>query len=353
MAYNTVIGDHILLSHYVRYERLTELINKEFHDSGYNEVNVFIDMYSMVKSIYKLDPSQFIDKFSIASCVINACAHYRNFFWTRYRVTCKIWVVFSRMEDSITEARAFYPGYSNVFMTDKNPSMDFIINENIKVLDSLCKYIPDVQFIHSTYEPALVFTKIATSPYGFDKPNFIISKDLWNLQVVGNYNNVFMIRPIKKNSGDESILICQRHVIEYYTNIRKVNSLDYVDMHSSFISFIIAATRFPERGMKSLHNLSSIIKYLKNAINKAYITNGKIYDLEGLCRDLNVANKANINSFEIGLRMNTIGLDACFYRYCMSPKSDSIDIINLHDPDSVKRINDKYFTKTPLDLMSL
>ena len=83
----------------------------------------------MVKSVYGINPSQFIDKYSIASCIINACAHYRNFFWTRYRVTCKIWVVFSRMDMSILEANSFYPGYENIFISNSNPEIDDLINE--------------------------------------------------------------------------------------------------------------------------------------------------------------------------------------------------------------------------------
>ena len=65
MGYNNiVVGDHLLISNFVRYERLAELINAEFYNSGYNEINLFIDAYSMIKSIYGLQPNQFIDKFS-------------------------------------------------------------------------------------------------------------------------------------------------------------------------------------------------------------------------------------------------------------------------------------------------
>ena len=78
-----------------------------------------------------------------------------------------------------------------------------------------------------------------------------------------------------------------------------------------------------------------------------------IFDIPGLCNDLNTVNKSKLNGFEIDLRMNAIGFNACMYRYMMSPSLDNIDIINLHDPDSVKLINEKYFSKVPLDLMSL
>ena len=65
---NVIVGDHVLISHYIKYDRLTELVNAEFYNSGYNEINLLIDAYSMIKSIYGLQPNQFIDKFSIASC---------------------------------------------------------------------------------------------------------------------------------------------------------------------------------------------------------------------------------------------------------------------------------------------
>lgn len=351
---NTVVGDHLLISNFVRYERLTELINAEFYNSGYEEINLFIDAYSMIKSVYGLDPSQFIDKFSIASCIINACAHYRNFFWTRYRVTCKIWVVFSKMEQSILESVAFYPGYSNIFTTENNPMMDMLIKDNMEILSTLCPYIPDVQFVHSGYEPGLVFGKIATSKeYGANKPNIIISKDPWNLQVVGNIPNTYMLRPVKKNGEDLSVLISQHNVLPYYMSLRKADC-DVSKINSSYISFIMAATRFPERGIKSLHNLSSIIKYLTTAIEKKFIPiDNVVYDIQGLCKDLNSVNKVNLKDFEIGLRMNAFGFNQCMNRYMINPFVDNISIVNLHDPDSVKQINEKYFSKVPLDLMSL
>ena len=347
---NTVVGDHVLISHYIKYDRLTELINAEFHDSGYNKVNILIDAYSMIKSIYGLNPNQFIDKFSIASCIINACAHYRNFFWTRYRVTCKIWVVFSRMDMSILEANAFYPNYHNIFTTDCNPDMDMMIQQNMEILNTLCPYIPDVSFIQSGYEPGLVFGNIAKNYH--DIPNIIISKDPWNLQVVGNSHNVYMLRPMKRNGEDLSILISNKNVLQYYASLRKVDC-DMSKLHSSFISFIIVTTRFPERGMRALHNMKTVVKYLNEAIDKKYILNGFISDVNGLCNELNSHNNTLLKRFEIDSRMNAIGYLPCMYRYMMSPHVDNINIINLHDPKSVKQINETYFSRVPLDLMSL
>lgn len=351
--FNKVVGDHILISHFVKYERLAELINTEFYNSGYNEINLFIDAYSMIKSVYGYDPSQFIDRYSIASCIINACAHYRNFFWTRYSVTCKIWIVFSRMEQSILEARSFYPNYGNEFTMKSNPMMDKTIEDNMEILRVLCPYIPDVSFIYSQYEPGLVFGKIATSEYGINKPNIIISKDLWNLQVVAEMPNVYMIRPIKRNGEDLSVIINNRNVLSYYTNTRKVD-FDVSNIPSHYLPFIISATRFPERNMKAVHNLNSVLKCLSNAIDRNYISvTQRVFDIQGLCNDLNTINKSNLKDFEIGLRMDAIGYNRCMFRYMTSPKTDDINIINLYDPDSVKRINEAYFRKVPLDLMSL
>lgn len=349
---NTVVGDHVLIAHYIKYDRLAELINAEFYNSGYNEINLMIDAYSMIKSIYGLKPNQFIDKFSIASCIINACAHYRNFFWTRYKVTCKIWVVFSRMDMSIIEANAFYPGYNNIFTTDCNPDMDMMIQQNMEILNTLCPYIPDVSFIQSGYEPGLVFGNIAKN-YP-DIPNLIISKDPWNLQVIGHAYNTYMLRPMKRNGEDLSVLISHKNVLQYYTALRKVNC-DTSKIGSSFISFIMAATRFPERRMKALHNLSSIIKYINTGIDKRFILSGSnlVSDIKGLCNDLSTIAKVNIKTFEIESRMNAMGYLPCMYRYMTGPHVDNISIINLHDPKSVKQINETYFSKVPLDLMSL
>ena len=344
-----VIGDHVLISYFVKYDVLAQLINNEFKNSDAEEVNIFIDAYSMIKSIYNLDPSQFIDQYSIASCIINACAHYRNFFWTRYKVTTKIWIVFSRMEQSVYEAKHFYPNYGNVFTSANNPLMDEMIDKNMEILNTLCPYIPDVQFIHSIFESGLVFGKIANSQYGANTPSFIITKDPWNLQTVANANMTYMIRPIKKNGIDQSVLISNKTVVNFVAGKYITDNI----IGSEYLSFIFASTRFPERNMKSLHNMSYIIKALTTAIKNNKIPSGKmIYDIDGLCAELNLITK-NLKSYEIGLRVNAIGFYPCMYRYINHAMSDNINIINLHDPDSVKRINETYFSKVPLDLMSL
>ena len=148
-------------------------------------------------------------------------------------------------------------------------------------------------------------------------------------------------------------MINNRNVLQYYVSLRKVDC-DVSRINGSYISFIMACTKFPERGMKSLHNLPSIIKYLTNAIDKNYISGiGKVFDIKGLCDDLSKVNKVNLKEFEIGLRMNAMGFDQCMFRYTTSPNVDNINIINLHDPDSIKQINERYFSKVPLDLMSL
>ena len=353
--FNGVVGDHLMIAHYVKYDRLEQLINAEFHGSNYTEINLCIDAYSMIKSIYGLETHQFIDELSIASCIINACAHYRNFFWTRYRVTCKIYVVFSRMEESIREARAFCPTYSNIFVTDRNPSMDVLIDRNMSLLEELCQYIPDVKFIKSEYEPGLVFGRIGVTTAA-EIPTIIISKDPWNLQIVGQVLNTYVIRPIKRNGEDLSVLISMNNLIEYYEDLRKLkrdeNIIDPTIIGPSYISFIIASTSFPERKLGKIHILSCIIKTLTNAIQKMYIPKNLItYDIESFCSGLQ--SKTQLKSYEINLRMNAMGFNPCMFRYMNSPKVDNLDMINLHDPDAVKQINDKYFTKVPLDLMSL
>ena len=160
-----------------------------------------------------------------------------------------------------------------------------------------------------------------------------------------------MIRPIKKNGADLSVMISYKTVLAYYAALRKVKEFPN-NIGPEYLPFIIASTRFPERNMKSLHNISSITKALSYALELHRIPSGKIiYDIEGLCNELKCLIK--LNPYEIDLRMKAIGYHGCMYRYMMSPVADNIAIDNLYDPDSIKRINETYFSKVPLDLMSL
>ena len=74
--------DQLIASYYVRYNKLTQLVNSFYRNSNSDKLTIFIDLNSVLKRLYadtniSLNSSSPID---ISSAIINMCGHYRKFF---------------------------------------------------------------------------------------------------------------------------------------------------------------------------------------------------------------------------------------------------------------------------------
>ena len=94
--------ESILLGYYIKYINLEELtantiVVSEFANS--DNIDIYIDLYDMLKNLYSIDiysNKQFI----IVSSVINLVAHMREFYWSRYRVNIRIYLVYGSEESN-------------------------------------------------------------------------------------------------------------------------------------------------------------------------------------------------------------------------------------------------------------
>ena len=105
--------ESVLLGYYIKYTRLeqltlTTIASSEFANS--NDVDIYIDLYDMLKKLYSIDI--YANKqFTIVSSVINLAAHMREFYWTRYHVNSRIYLIYATEESN--NHRQFYPGFSD------------------------------------------------------------------------------------------------------------------------------------------------------------------------------------------------------------------------------------------------
>ena len=85
-----------LLGNYISYERLYAMTMPALYGDRdqFGEVNFFIDLNSYMKRL--LDPRPFGMKADncIVASVINCCAHYRQYFWTRHQVRTNFYIVY-------------------------------------------------------------------------------------------------------------------------------------------------------------------------------------------------------------------------------------------------------------------
>lgn len=353
---SNISAEGLMYLHYVKYDRLWDITNFEFGNSGAEEINLIIDANSIIKSVYGINPNDFSNEYSIAACIINAAAHYRNFYATRYNVKSNIYIVFSRMEKSILDGVKFSPSYTNFFTSGNNGPMEECINKNLYMINTLCPYLGNIKFIISHYEPMCVCSRIISEKsMKMNVPTIIVSRDVMMVQLVDSCYDTHMLYSVKTKTGDESIYVNRMNMCAWYADMIRKSNKNILDMGklsnpgTGAFSILLSSTTLPERGLKSIHNTSTIYK----SLYELSMPNSKLWEV--LLYNANPQERSNggLKVVDIKLRWETIALIPCMARYMADPIKDDIEIVNLYDPDGVKKINRDIFANMPLDLMSL
>lgn len=346
--------EQMLNSNYVRYNRMVEIITEAFAGSSANHLNIYIDMYSMIKVLYKSDVYDINDYSSVTSCIINMCAHYREFFWTRFKVTTKYFIVYSKNTPYINNQ--FYPeyNYKMLYSFNSNKKVDDMIKNNIELLETLCPYLPDIHFVKGTFETGVImYDLICRNELKDNSPHMIITKDVYNYQLVAMRDNIIILRPKKVKGEDESYYINQKNLYMRYMQSRNA---DYSNFHSiispGLISLLMTLTSVKERNIKSLINIKSAIKQLYLGVSGYKLLNGYNSDLQSIWNALDTT-KFSIGQTTFEHRFKAIDIQFQHSVYINTPECREIVLNNLYDPDNVKIINNKYFINNPLDLNRL
>lgn len=326
-----------MYSYYVRYEKLTELINKQFYNSNATNVNLFVDVHGILVNLRENKVS--INQYAFIAGLINLAAHYRQFFKTRYQCTTRIW--FINALDNII------PHYYNKTF-DHNTNVD-TIDDNI--MKQLCNYIPEVAYVTCRVDCATMAVKIAKDEKLID-PCILISKDPFEFQICA-YDNFYVLRPKKYKGQDTSYLVNKLNATEYYSMYISYGHETVKGFDATILPVLMALWRVPSRKVLTKFRMPKPIDLLKNYVSK--YTYRYPWDIETFFQRLSEANDGIIdrNIFDLTNRFKAV--DAIYFQsvaYESLPdyKTDYTGIVNLYDPRGMQEINEKYFKAYPLDL---
>lgn len=337
---------------YVRYDRLTELINLEYKNSQATKLNVFIDLYSILKPLYS--SNIVIDDYSeITSCLINMCAHYRHFFRTRYQVETKIYLVWSNNHPykNIEACKGY--NEKSAYSMQTNTKITSLIEDNFSLLETLCPYIPDVMFVRDIYEVGVLCQYISNMQENIMYPSVMITRDCYNFQLAKGKFDFKILVPYKVHTDqgtvDRSYIVNEETAIAWYLyklDVKELNVDTYLP--ASILSILIALSRCPTRNIKSLKNIPRAYKDLVYMVNNNIIPLGHIYDIEP------IANILHLNSNILAGRYYASDIQSQLMHYELDPAMNIRQhMVNLYDANAVKDINNKHFIKYPLDLNAL
>ena len=345
-----ILMEQIINSYLIRYDRMSELVKNSFKAyKNASEMNIYIDVYSIVKSLYS-NNYEMKEYSTLSSCIVNICAHYREFF--RYiGVKTNFYIIYSKNCPYINNQ--FYKNYNfksqSNFNADK--SIDDMIQFNIDLLDLLCKYLPDIYFIKGTFETGVIIYDLIlrNEKKGHSIPHLILTKDIYNYQLVATNDNIFIFRPKKTGKGDESYFIDSYNLMNRYLVDRDTKK-QTLTLMNGLMSLFMTLTSVKERNIKMLCNVTTAMSILQRAIDNYKILNGYNSDMNIVWNGIE-NDKLKISSIEFENRFKAIDISYQQQIYYTTPECKNVEqsLVNLSDPKTMKAINAEYFIHNQLD----
>jgi hypothetical protein len=343
--------EKILHSKKIRYDVLNEVTKTKIPE-GYDTVNIFLDVGSILNSLYKPEMLQMFGKLkreqrlAISSeGILNAAAHYRHYFWSRLEMYTNVYFYYSgkpakRMLQINDKYRSDYyrkRGPASPEFAGLNEVMDI----NIKLARGVCEYIPYVYFL-DTGE-----TDHRVVPYLFHVPGqltCVISNDPLAVQYteIDEYAIVMTAKGEKSDVVDrESAIASVAGSDDKVPGFISPELLPYVFALSGSKRYDIDAVR---RGIGPLKALGRIRGWLEDGLisqtayddpddliarvskdeRKGALTDEELKVLEQNFRVLSIKDSfACITDAEVAMLRS--------------------QITDLYDPESLKRVNERYY----------
>lgn len=356
--------DSIVLMNYIKYDRLNELIKYAYSGSSANEINLYIDLYPIIRSIYsctyQVNYNGFMD---LVPLLINLCAHYRFFFKKGYGVLATIYLVVGRNHPELSTM--IVPEYNLAMRKrEQGPShsiMDEMVTSNLQIMEIMCPYLPYIHFVNTEFETSVAIANIINNQTNKSIPNLVISRDIYPLQLVAQFPNTSFIHPVKNTEGqfseDISVILksikTADDILEFwkfvYSN-RKLNSGISEDLmiHPINFSSVLAFSGMSERSIKSTINFPTIMNMIYQIIGNSPTQ----CSIETIFNNFNLDNRVSRQSIidkfhviDVPYQLNSI--------YCSSSEALLQKFENKVDPITVKAICDKYFKNIPINLDKL
>lgn len=353
-----VLIEQILGQFMIKFNTLKNIVEESSTDFiGACVANVYIDLSSVLKPLYKTHEQYDIKDYStVTSSIINMCAHYRSFFRKVEGMETNIFLVYSD-NCPILNKRLLY-GYNSKteYTMNANALVYDMIQYNLKLLSLLSDYLPSIYFISGGFESgAIIYDLICRNECTGHVPNYIITRDIYNYQLVPANNNIIILRPKKHNSQDISYYINNYNLLQTYLKDRESSMIidPYMNkLHPATLSIIMLLSSVKERNIPVLTSVKRAIKLVEDAIDNHKLFNGYNNNALNIWNAIG-EDKFNISYSEFENRYKAIDLIYQQSVFMNTPEAKQITFNDFEDAKTIQAINNQYFTNNPLDLENL
>ena len=353
--------EQLISSNFVKYNVLSDLVKANFNDSNASFLNIFIDLNSVLKSIYRegVIVTDSVDCL-ISSSIINMCGHYRKFF-SFMGVRTQFFLVFG--DNFPRSTQDIFPEYNQKYIQDTVTKKELTrsIAKALKLVNTIVDYIPGVYFFDiGRGEVSSMIVKIIEELNLKNNPtmeNMIISKDVIPLQLIPKYKRLKVLRPLKHNGEDKSFIVNHNNLwqkcFEKYMQSTVTNTLG---VNEEFFTNILAMTRVPDRSMYKVFNTDMALKLIRDCIDRGLLKEKTLYmqsTVNNAIRNLD----GGATRFNTTLLENRWSIINPFFQYKYILPLEYHGNLILKDLDDVKSLKELVLTfydeKNPIMLDSL
>lgn len=338
-------------TYFIKLANLSALIQQAYAGSDAADINFFIDIYSIKKTILKSDFATSGDN-ELCSLIMDMIVFYKNYF-RGIGVHVNFYIIDSN--NIPASNRQVFPSYNSDFviaLTSKNTEY---IEYNMDLVKILCGYLPDITYIRTKFESSVIMADViglCCGTYGTNtKPSIVLSKDPYCMMLV-NYDgtgNTTWIRP-KKYKGMDSSYICTSNnlhqIVEYELGVTNMDPRLRTGI-GGMLSTIFACTKFPARCIPPIMQYRTFMSMLCEIRNKRCITLSDVFAAAV------TKTKCSYEDFDKRYTVLDIPTQHHLYRSSTEFAVNSNPAPKMTDIEGLKHINNNYFSSNPLMLDDL
>lgn len=336
----------------IRFDKLTDLMNINEIDIPYGYCNLFINLEPIIMKLCdpKIDEwlrvSDSNKSFQIISNIINLLAHYRLFF-SKHGIRSKIYLYYQQPDNEKQYNQNYIPTYRRNYISKfTNSSNNYILMDTLvnskSIIKLILEYIDGVYFIDPCgIESSLIPLVIVNDQNDNKYTNFLLSDQVYDFQYVNYGFNILYSRQ------DNSKIINKSNVFHALSEKTKT---DFKSLKPRMLPFILSITGDMFRNIYGIKGIgfAKSVKMLMGAIDSGIIT----HDMN----NINLLIQVIKEDYRGTIRTNYHCVDLASQYNELSPGflyQITEQLIDKFDNESLKEINDQYFSLHPIQLIEL
>ena len=337
------LSEAVIYGRFVRYKRLDDIFRAYMPDISM-EVNVFIDLTTMLNKVYKFD--NIANPLGILACMANLPLHYRHYF-NRLGIKSNIFLIYSSNDSANNYRYLANYDYKHKLLKEANASIHDIIKKNIDLLGTIVSYMPGIYLKRGTVEPTVIaydlinkFSKNVNNV----RTIFITSSD-YAYQLAAVTNVLIIYKKTTNNeegkSDDISFGIKKENALSTYL-LMKAKQPYIANTIETCISPFMVLNGLNCRDIRALISYNQTLKVL-HAITSSY----NMINPETMYTALNELYPGKATYEEIYARYCAIDLVHQLNLYRQLPESlESNFLIDVYDQQALYDISNLYFSGT-------